>query len=235
MSFYTNILHYYDRLFPLDPRKLNFVLDGRPNQRILDIGCATGSLCHALHHEGHQAVGIDIDQAIVDKAKGKNPEGPHFEAMDMLTIDGHFEPAYFDQILCFDNTLAHLPNEMAVRKFFTAMAAILKEDGKFKCEVVNYDQALEKGMLNLPPVDIDGLILKRHQTLEQQYMECYSELNTKDGEEIQINCVPLFPIRYSQIEALLKEAGFNHFILYCDYDKCTPDGDHTYNIIEAWR
>ncbi len=235
MSFYTNILHYYDRLFPLDEKKLSFVADTQTPQKILDIGCATGTLCHELHHRGHQAVGIDIDQAIIEKAKGKVPDGPQFEAMDMLTIDRHFEPHYFDQVLCFDNTLAHLPNEMAVRRFFEGVTKILKKDGKFKCEVVNYDQAHEKGMLDLPPVEVDGLLLKRHQCLEQQCMECYTELNVKDSEEIHQNCIPLFPIRYSQIETLLREAGFNHFNLYSDFDRNTPQGDHIYNIIEAWR
>lgn len=233
MSFYTNIIHYYDRLFPLDQKKLDFVLDTDEPQRILDIGCATGTLCHALYHEGHQVVGIDIDKAIIQKAIGKDPEGPHFEALDMLHLDGHFENGYFDQVLCFDNTLAHLPNEMAVRKFFTAVSEILKTDGVFKIEVINYDQALEKGMLNLPPVEVDGLVLKRHQCLEQQCMECYAELDVNTDEEIMKNCIPLFPIRYSQIEALLQEVGFTKFNLFCDFDRCSDLEDHVYNIIEA--
>ncbi len=233
MSFYTNIIHYYDQLFPLDEKKLNFVLETDAPQRILDIGCATGSLCHELYHRGHQVVGIDIDRAIIEKAKGKELEGPQFESFDMLGIDKHFEKAYFDQVLCFDNTLAHLPNEMAVRRFFVAVSNILAEDGVFKLEVVNYDQALTKGMLDLPPVEVDGMILKRHQCLEQQCMECYTELNVAEGEEVQKNCIPLFPIRYSQIEVLLKEQGFNDFKLYCDFERCTAAGDHIYNIIEA--
>lgn len=233
MSFYTNIIHYYDQLFPLDQKKLNFVLDTDQPQKILDIGCATGVLCHALYHEGHQVVGIDIDRAIIEKAKGKDLEGPQFEALDMIHLDGHFEENFFDQVLCFDNTLAHLPNEMAVRKFFTSVSNILTEDGVFKLEVVNYDQALTKGMLELPPVEIDGMVLKRHQCLEQQCMECYTELNVEDDEEIQKNCIPLFPIRYSQIEGILREVGFKEFKLFCDFEKCKPEGDHTYNIIEA--
>ena len=235
MSFYTNILHYYDQLFPLDKKKLKFVLEGDTPQKILDIGCATGTLCHELYHLGHQVVGIDIDKAIIERAKGKNLEGPQFESLDKLSIDKQFDPKYFDQILCFDNTIAHLPNEMAVRKFFQAMSNILADDGKFKCEVVNYDQALTKGMLDLPPVEVDGMVLKRHQCLEQQCMECYTELNIDSEDEIHKNCIPLFPIRYSQIETLLREVGFNHFNLYCDFEKCTATGDHIYNIIEAWR
>lgn len=235
MSFYTNILHYYDQLFPLDQRKLQFVLEGHGPQKILDIGCATGSLCHELYHLGHEVVGIDIDKAIIEKAKGKDLEGPQFQALDMLAIDAHFDPAYFDQVLCFDNTLAHLPNEMAVRRFLQSMSNILAPDGKFKCEVVNYDQALSKGMLNLPPIEVDGMVLKRHQCLEQQCMECYTELDVESEEEIHKNCIPLFPIRYSQIETLLREVGFNHFNLYSDFDKSSVTGDHVYNIIEAWR
>lgn len=233
MSFYTNIIHYYDQLFPLDQKKLTFVLDTDEPQKILDIGCATGALCHALYHKGHEVVGIDIDKAIIEKAKGKNPEGPQFEALDMLGIDKYFEPTYFDQVLCFDNTLAHLPNEMAVRKFFSAASKILKDTGVLKLEVVNYDQALSKGMLDLPAVEVDGIVLKRHQCLEQQCMECYTELNITDEKEIQKNCIPLFPIRYVQIETLLKEVGFTKFNLFCDFDRCNGANEHIYSIIEA--
>lgn len=232
MSFYTNMLHYYDRLFPLDQKKLDFVLDTDTPQKILDIGCATGALCHALYHKGHQVVGIDMDKAIIEKAIGKNPEGPQFEALDMIHLNGHFESSYFDQVLCFDNTLAHLPNEMAVRKFFVSVSEILKDDGVFKLEVVNYDQAFEKGMLELPPVEVNGIILKRHQCMEQQFMECYTELDV-DGVEIGKSCIPLFPIRYSQIETLLREVGFSDFRKYCDFKRCPETGDHFFNIIEV--
>jgi SAM-dependent methyltransferase len=233
MSFYTNIIHYYDQLFPLDLKKLEFVLDTTSPQKILDIGCATGALCHELHHKGHHVVGIDIDKAIIDKARGKGSDGPQFVPLDMLTLDRNFESEEFDQILCFDNTLAHLPNEMAVRRFFTVMAKILKPDGVFKCEVVNYDQALAKGMLDLPIIEVDGLVLKRHQCLEQQYMECYTEL--ANGDETTKNCIPLFPIRYEQIETLLKEVGFTQFKLYQDFQRNAPTDDHIYNIIEVRR
>lgn len=233
MSFYTNIIHYYDRLFPLDEKKLDFVLETESSQKILDIGCATGTLCHALYHKGHQVVGIDIDKAIIEKAVGKNPEGPQFEAMDMLHLDGHFELGFFDQVLCFDNTLAHLPNEMAVRKFFSSVINILDDQGVFKLEVVNYDQALEKGMLNLPPIEVDGLVLKRHQCLEQQCMECYAELNVATDEENMKSCIPLFPIRYHQIENLLLEVGFKTVTLFTDFSKNKTTDNHIYNIIEA--
>lgn len=239
MSFYTNILHYYDRLFPLDEAKLKFVkrdLTAHTKQTILDIGCATGALCHALHHDGHQVVGIDIDRAIIDQARGKSEDGPKFEAYDMLTIDRHFEADFFDQILCFDNTLAHLPNEMAVKRFFTAIAKILKKDGVLKLEVVNYDHVLTHGILELPPVQVDGILLKRHQCLEQQCMACYTDLTVpqEDGDDTHYTgCVPLFPIRSSQIVELLEEAGFSCFSHYSDFSGDTRTEDAIYHVIEA--
>lgn len=236
MSFYTNILHYYDRLFPLSDAKLNFVREGiSQKQNILDIGCATGSLCHELHHDGHQVFGIDIDKAVIEMAKGKAPSGPHFEVLDMLTIDRHFEDSFFDQVLCLDNTLAHLPNEMAVRRFFMGVSRILKPGGCLKIEVVNYDQAMVQGMLNLPPVEVDGILLKRHQCLEQQCMECYTELSIDGEESSYANCVPLFPIRLVQIETLLAEAGFSTPKVYMDFNRSPVDGNHIYNVLEATK
>ncbi|MCF8020953.1 MAG: class I SAM-dependent methyltransferase [Vallitaleaceae bacterium] len=233
MSYYKNIIHFYDQLFPLDQNKLDFVNTSPTKQKILDIGCATGALCHALYHLGHEVVGIDIDKKIIDQARGLNDDGPTFHALDMLNLEEHFETAAFDQILCFDNTLAHLPNEMAVRQFFKTMSKVLKDDGVFKCEVVNYDLVLATGMLELPVIKVDDLILKRHQCLEQQCMECYTEL-VHNGE-VEKNCIPLFPIRYEQLEVLLNEVGFTKIKLYRDFMRNTPEGDHIYNILEAWK
>ncbi|MDF1617742.1 class I SAM-dependent methyltransferase [Petrocella sp. FN5] len=232
MSYYKNIIHFYDQLFPLDQDKLDFVnTDSYSAQKILDIGCATGALCHALYHLGHEVVGIDIDKKIIDQARGLHDDGPTFHSLDMLDLKQHFEVAAFDQILCFDNTLAHLPNEMAVRQFFKEMSSVLKDKGVFKCEVVNYDLVLAKGILELPVIQVDDLILKRHQCLEQQCMECYTEL-IHDGE-VEKNCIPLFPVRYEQLQFLLKEAGFTKIEHYRDFKRNKPEGDHIYNIIEA--
>ncbi|PKM58031.1 MAG: hypothetical protein CVU98_03125 [Firmicutes bacterium HGW-Firmicutes-3] len=233
MSYYKNIIHYYNQLFPLDQNKLDFVNTSQATQKILDIGCATGSLCHALYHLGHEVVGIDIDKKIIDQARGLGDNGPTFHALEMLNLEQHFETNSFDQILCFDNTIAHLPNEIAVGQFLKAMSKVLKDDGVFKCEVVNYDLVLAKGMLELPVIEIDGLILKRHQCLEQQCMECYTEL-VHNGE-VEINCVPLFPVRYEQLEFLLIEAGFSKIKLFSDFKRNLPEGEQIYNIIEAWK
>lgn len=73
MSFYTNIIHYYDQLFPLDQKKLDFVLstESPVPQKILDIGCATGALCHALYHEGHQSSELILTKPLLRRQKAK--------------------------------------------------------------------------------------------------------------------------------------------------------------------
>ena len=77
-------------------------IDFEPGERVLDIGCNAGLLCHYLLDRGCDVTGIDIDPAIIDGAKiianimGKT--GITFECLD---IDNGGPLGYFDTVMLF--------------------------------------------------------------------------------------------------------------------------------------
>lgn len=234
MSVYNHIIEHYDTLFPLAQEKVDFVLqEDRPAQSILDIGCATGLLCDALKDKGHRLVGVDSDKAIIEKAMARHSHLLDFKCLDLSQIGKYFITHSFNQILCFDNTLARLPNEMAIRNLFKQIFDLTKKGGSFKGQLVNYNKVVQDGILDLPIVETETMIFKRHQCLEQQCMECYTQVSAKDGSETLTHCIPLFPIKKEQIEDLLLEAGFSLVTFYDDY-KLTPyTGFEIYLVFEA--
>ena len=48
----------------------------------------------------------------------------------------------FDGVLCFGNILPHLPDEVAIHRFFSSVYQSLHNDGVFIVEVLNYDRIL---------------------------------------------------------------------------------------------
>ena len=101
-SFHTPDVHAKGERSIDDRRALLDQLTFEPNERVLDIGCNAGLLCHYLSERGCNVWGIDIDPSIIDGARilanimGKS--GIEFECLD---IDNGGPLGYFDTIMLF--------------------------------------------------------------------------------------------------------------------------------------
>ena len=69
----------------------------QPNQRLLDVGCASGFLAGFLHQQGHRVSGVDSSQAMIAYARRACP-GVDFQQADALQLP--FANAEFDQVFC---------------------------------------------------------------------------------------------------------------------------------------
>ncbi|WP_017609613.1 class I SAM-dependent methyltransferase [Nocardiopsis xinjiangensis] len=54
--------------------------------RVLDAGCGPGRLAGELHSRGHQAVGVDVDPALIGAAEQDHP-GPTYAVADLADLD----------------------------------------------------------------------------------------------------------------------------------------------------
>ncbi len=103
------------------------LLDPRPGERVLDVGCGTGQLTARIAESGVEVVGIDNSPEMVDTA-GRNYPGLRFEAADVRDMRYRAE---FDAV--FSNAVLHwvLPPEAAVG----AIRRALKPGGRFVAEL----------------------------------------------------------------------------------------------------
>jgi ubiquinone/menaquinone biosynthesis C-methylase UbiE len=96
----------------LDPpsfeRRLRFLLSAvRPGDRALDIGCGTGEFTAAMAQAGARAIGIEVAEAALDRARTRHPE------LDfrLVPIDGELplEDAAFD-LAWASEVIEHVPD-----------------------------------------------------------------------------------------------------------------------------
>ena len=107
-------------------RDLLALLDPRPGERILDVGCGTGQLTSQIALAAAEVTGIDNSATMVAQARGNFPD-LRFETQDVCTLGFDNE---FDAI--FSNAVLHWVTraEDAVR----AMSQALKPGGRLIVE-----------------------------------------------------------------------------------------------------
>ena len=102
------------------------LLDPRPGERILDVGCGTGHLTAKIAELGAEVLGIDSSQSMIERAR-RNYALLRFEVVDALELN--LGPQ-FDAV--FSNAALHgiTKPEIAVSEIFDA----LKPGGRFVAE-----------------------------------------------------------------------------------------------------
>jgi trans-aconitate methyltransferase len=99
------------------------LLDVKPGERILDLGCGTGDLAKQIQEHGAEVIAIDTSPDMIAKAKAKYPD------MDFSVADGtdfHFDEP-FDTV--FTNATLHWIHEQD--KLIECVYKSLKTGGRF--------------------------------------------------------------------------------------------------------
>lgn len=100
----------------------------RPNDNVLEVGCAGGAFCHRLSEfvPGISVTGVDLDAGHIDFAKKKTEElGRNCRFFCGDACDLPFDNNIFD--VCYSHTVAeHVPHE----EFYREQYRVLKPGGK---------------------------------------------------------------------------------------------------------
>jgi len=102
------------------------LLDPKPGERILDLGCGTGHLTGKIAEGGIEVIGVDRSPEMIAQAREKYP-ALRFELMDAreLAVDGRFDAV-------FSNATLHWIKEP--ERVIAGIAKLLKPGGRFVAE-----------------------------------------------------------------------------------------------------
>lgn len=219
--FYQSIAEFYDFIFPQNSKQLEFIESVKeisPNEEIIDIGCATGSLTKLLHNKSRKTTGLDMDSDLLKLAK-KKYNHIFFDNINMMDIDVANPPNSVDRVISFGNTLVHLQNRRHVKQFFKKCHRVMKKDALLIFQIINYDRVIEKNITSLPTIENKILTFKREYKLidENNKVEFNTTLTTKNGECLK-NSIKLLPLIQEEIKEYLEEANFKNIKFYGDLE-----------------
>ncbi|MBA4391201.1 MAG: class I SAM-dependent methyltransferase [Syntrophus sp. (in: bacteria)] len=240
MAFYEEIAEYYDDIFPFNKTQMEFVRGSLKgpyhDKKVLDIGCGTGDLAIALSEAGFAVTGIDADSVMIQKAMDKITHHPAtFTRMDMREIASHNNPSAFDAVLCFGNTLVHLANIQEIETLCKDVKHILKQDGKFLLQILNYDYILDHNIRSLPFIDNQLITFERiyNYDTKKNLITFKTILTVKETSKKIVNKVSLFPIRKDELYLSLHNSGFSNISFYGDFDRNMLKTESLPLVIEA--
>ncbi len=225
MDFYTAISRYYNYIFPLNSQQVEFITASLfPGASIIEVGSATGNLTRALAERGYRVVGIDLNESMVQTAKQEDAL-PNLEYwhMDMLEVDKKFAENSFSGVVCFGNTLVHLPTREKIFDFIKKTAKIIDARGWFFLQIVNYDRILRERIKELPVIENEKIKFERFYTISQAEKSVLfrTRLRVKNQNRVYEQEVKLQALCREELERALKESGFNKNEFFGDF-KLTP-------------
>lgn len=115
------------------------LVDPRPGERVLDLGCAAGAMTDFLARSGCEAVGVDSSELGVAEARRLHPE-LRFERGDVSALP--FPDASFDKALAADLT-EHLELE-TLRGMFRECRRVLLPGGTLSIHSPNPKHLIER-------------------------------------------------------------------------------------------
>jgi glycine/sarcosine N-methyltransferase len=233
-QFYEDFLEYYDDIFPLEQERIDFILREVPLQpgtvqKILDVGCATGTTAVTLIKNGYYVTGIDLNSAMIQSANRRNPEpktNGRFLQMNMLEVAKYFPPSSLDAVLCLGNTLVHLKDISEIGDFFRDIQKLLKPGAPFIFQVINYALILDTHRIGLPDVVTSRCrFVRRYEPIPgEQALQFVAALYSSTDRLVFQDMTRLYPARQSELNDVLYKAGFKAVDYYADFSGRPFDG-----------
>lgn len=206
---------------------------------LLDVGSGTGHHVAAFSQKGIKATGVDISQAMVNKAKENYPEGDFKQGDVMNTM--LFTPNSFSHITCLYFTIYYLEDK---RRFFKNCIDWLMPGGFLILHLVdreNFDPIIPAAKpiyIVSPQKYADKRITNSVVKFDKFDYKCNFDLNgdvatinetfkDKENESVRQNEHKLYMESQKTILSMAKEAGF---ILHSKVDmiKCQYDSQYLY-------
>ncbi len=227
MTFYKSIAPFYKLIFPVNLKQIEFIessIDSISHtNKILDVGCGVGSLVKALDKKFHNVYGIDLDKEMVTFAQKESYlNNPVINVGNMLKLSNLFEDKKFDTIICFGNTLVHLPGNNEIQEFIKQAYENLDTGGKLLLQIINYDKIIDKNIDCLPTIDNDHINFVR----DYDYMPKNNQINfktkltIKETKQVIKNEQVLNPILPNKLVDIIKVVGFKNIKQYGAFNRC---------------
>ena len=165
-----------------------------------------------------------------------NNDNPVFKVMDMREVPLHYDEDVFDGVICYGNTLAHMCNMEELMNFLKGIHTILKKDGHFILQILNYKRILDNNITQLPVIKTNRFSFERAYRKVSNDNLLYFDITLNVEGAIYKGTTQLNPIQYDTLIQILSQAGFSSITSYGGFKEEIFNPDTSFVlIIEALK
>ncbi len=243
MEYFSNIIEYYDELFPIQEDQGVFFTKRamRYEQpcKVLRINCGTATFEHTLARLGYDVTGLDTSKELLETAfrRKKEPSPIRFFQMSTLEITRFLKSGFYNIISFLDDTIIFTKDKTLMRKFFHDCKKLLAPGGILILQLLNYQRYLVESAVKLPSRKSIRVTLSRRMWRDDDGRHFIQyDLENGTGRIIPvIQDVEIYPIRKDEIAAYAVEAGFGKTEFFADFTgrPFSSDGSNLVCVLTA--
>jgi ubiquinone/menaquinone biosynthesis C-methylase UbiE len=212
----------------------------QPTQKILELGCGTGTHSFLLEAYGHEIVATDLSEDMIRTARAKaEARGSkiQFTAQDMIQLDQPARP--FDAVICLFDSFCYVTENEDIETVLNRVNQHLKPGGLFIFEFWNAPAMIQ----HLDPVRVARLrhgedeILKLSEAKLDYHRQLYQVNYTLYERKADGRCqvyTEQHSNRYYQVQEMayfLSQAGLQPLKWYAGYTEDETLTDATWNVL----
>lgn len=210
---YSKISEYYEKIFPRNQKKLDFLKENLNQGSILDLACGSGMYVNELKLLGFDVTGFDLDKSMIEQAQKKYPT-ILVKQKNMLELD---DINRYDGIYSIGNSIVHLDSLSEIKTLVKKIYQALKPGGKLILQIINYNRIIKKKITNLPTIEFgEGRFVREY---EQKGEKILFKTTLFYDHKLVKEQVELLPLQQEDLVSILQEQGFTNLLLYGDFLK----------------
>lgn len=237
-DFYGTLSQYYDRLFPMDEQITAFLEQtffGIAGSTIIDAACGTGAYTEALARREYDCLGFDADERMIAIARDRRSHGRyHVARLEELAatvrnLRTSATRGNVGGILCIGNSLPHLPDRKAIRRFFLDGASLL-QGGVLVVQTINFSRFHpSRTPLDLPPIVRDEIRMYRSYRPADTpgSVLFHITLEPHNGKAVDAQ-TRLLALEDEELVEFATDAGFTRLTTYGSYDRSPLDRERSF-------
>lgn len=137
------VVKYYDDLYHNKDyaAESKFIEENSKLNKVLDVGCGTGTHIQNLYKNNRMFFGIDPESEIIEKASIKFKDSPNVFFKN-CHVSEFTEESNFDTIISMFNVVNHILNESDLELYFKSISRLLLSGGTFIFDCFNSDAVI---------------------------------------------------------------------------------------------
>lgn len=237
---YNDFSEDYDRFVNWPARlafELPFIRSLFPRgTSILDAACGTGMHTLALVQEGYQAVGADLSEGMVARARANAAHASTQAAFETAGF-GQLRRTFlhnFDGLICLGNSLPHLLTKTALEEALQDFSACLKPGGLLLVQNRNFDAVLSHSERWMEPQGDARHIFVRFYDFESSGLVNFNIIALQRaslGWQQRVFSSQLHPWRKAELEHALIAADFSDITWYGNLQGTAFDAAQSPNLV----